>query len=105
MAGPIGNIAEASLAEIWNSEEMQRLRRLHAAGRAGEIDMCSRCCTTIPHPMLVAGSLILHGRTVRKWLPRMERLIYSAKLPKSLLTPPRRPSAEDEFIQIDSARK
>ena len=102
---PIGNVAGASLAAIWNAEEMQRLRRLHAAGRAGEIDMCSRCRTTIPHPMLVAGSLILHGRTVRKWLPRMERLIYSAKLPKSLLTPPRRPSTEDEFIQIDSARK
>jgi hypothetical protein len=45
---------------------MQRMRRLHVARRANEIDICSRCCTTIPHPLLVAGSLMLHGRTVRK---------------------------------------
>ncbi len=102
---PIGNLAAAPLEEIWNAEEMQRLRVLHAAGRAGEIDMCSRCRTTIPHPLLVAGSLILHGRTVRKWLPRIERLIYSAKLPKSLLTPPRKHTAEDEFVHIGPAHK
>ena len=58
-----------------------------------------------PHPLLVAGSLILHGRTVRKWLPRIERLIYSAKLPKSLLTPPRKHTAEDEFVHIGPAHK
>ena len=102
---PIGNVADAPLTTIWNSEEMQRLRRLHAVGRAGDIDMCSRCRTTIPHPLLVAGSLILHGRTVRKWLPRIERLIYSAKLPKKLLTPPNKHPAQDELVQIDSARK
>jgi len=57
--GPVGKIGEQPLADIWNSEAMQEMRRLHAAGRAGEIDVCSRCCTTIPHPALVAGSLIL----------------------------------------------
>jgi radical SAM protein with 4Fe4S-binding SPASM domain len=101
---PIGNVGSEPLAEIWNSEEMQRLRTLHVAGRADEIDMCSRCRTTIPHPLLVAGSLILHGRTVRKWLPRIERLIYSAKLPRRLLTPPKK-APQDELVQINSARK
>ena len=43
------------LRQIFNSDEMRRLRRLHAAGRAGEIDMCARCCTAVPHPLLVAG--------------------------------------------------
>ena len=38
------------------------------AKRAGEIDVCAKCCTTIPHPALVAGSLLLHGRTVRTLL-------------------------------------
>jgi Iron-sulfur cluster-binding domain len=66
---PVGNIGLQPLAEIWNSDEMQRMRQLHVAKRANEIDICSRCCTTIPHPLLVAGSLILHGRTVRKFLP------------------------------------
>ena len=84
---PLGNIGEAPLEEIWNSEAMQDMRRLHVAGRAGEIDICSRCCTTIPHPALVAGSLLFHGKTVRRLLPLIERLVYSSKLPKPLLTP------------------
>ena len=69
---------------------MREMRALHAAGRAGEIDICARCCTTIPHPALVAGSLLLHGRTVRRLLPMVERLTYLSKLPRRLLRPPRR---------------
>jgi len=84
---PVGSLEKQPLFEIWNSEEMQRMRRLHAGGRAGEIDICSRCCTTIPHPALVAGSLILHGRTVRRLLPAIERLTYLSKLPARLLRP------------------
>jgi radical SAM protein with 4Fe4S-binding SPASM domain len=91
---PLGNLERESLAAIWNSEEMQRMRRLHAAGRAGEVDICSRCCTTIPHPALVAGSLLLHGRTVRRLLPVVERLAYFSKLPGKWLRPPRRMPAK-----------
>jgi radical SAM protein with 4Fe4S-binding SPASM domain len=87
---PVGKIGGQPLADIWNSEAMQAMRRLHATGRAGEIDICSRCCTTIPHPALVAGSLVLHGRTVRRLLPVIERLTYLSKLPGRLLRPPRR---------------
>jgi radical SAM protein with 4Fe4S-binding SPASM domain len=102
---PIGNVGDAPLETIWNAGEMQRMRSLHAVGRAGEIEMCSRCRTTIPHPLLVAGSLLLHGRIVRQWLPRIERLVYSARLPKSLLTPPKKHAADNDLVQIDSARK
>jgi radical SAM protein with 4Fe4S-binding SPASM domain len=87
---PVGNIGERSLVSIWNSKPMQELRHLHATGRGGEVDMCSRCCTTIPHPALVTGSLILHGRTVRRLLPLVERLTYLSKLPRKLLQPARR---------------
>jgi radical SAM protein with 4Fe4S-binding SPASM domain len=87
---PAGNLVEQSLEQIWNSEALERMRRLHAAGRGGEVDVCSRCCTTIPHPALVAGSLILHGRIVRRLLPVVERLAYYSKLPARLLRPPKR---------------
>lgn len=87
---PLGNLEKQPLLAIWDSQEMQRMRRLHAAGRGGEIDMCSRCCTTIPHPALVAGSLVLHGKTVRRLLPMVERLTYLSKLPARLLRPPQR---------------
>jgi radical SAM protein with 4Fe4S-binding SPASM domain len=105
--GPIGNIGSQPLEEIWNGAPMRHLRRMHVAGRAGEIDMCARCCTTIPHPLLVAGSLLLHGRTVRHLLPWIERLTYLARLPKALLTPPKKhvPPPAEELVQIASAKR
>lgn len=84
---PAGNIGNEPLLKIFNSPEMQRMRALHATKRGGEIEMCAKCCTTIPHPLLAAGSLILHGKTVRKLLPFMERLQYITKIPFRLLTP------------------
>jgi radical SAM protein with 4Fe4S-binding SPASM domain len=92
---PVGDLRQESLPEIFNSDEMRRLRSLHAAGRAGEIDMCARCCTAIPHPLLVAGSLLLHGKWVRRALPVVERLVYGRRLPKRLLAAPR-----EELVQI-----
>jgi radical SAM protein with 4Fe4S-binding SPASM domain len=86
---PVGTLASQSIREIWNSSGMQRMRRLHAERRAGEIDVCSRCCTTIPHPLLVAGSLVFHGRTVRRAVPLIERLSYLSRLPLRLLKPAR----------------
>ena len=92
---PVGHLGEQLLEEIFNSDEMRRLRRLHANGRAGEIDMCARCCTAVPHPLLVAGSLVLHGKWVRRMVPVVERLVYGARLPKRLLAP-----AREELVQI-----
>ena len=89
-ADPIGRIGEQPLSEIWNSEAIREMRRLHASGRAGEHEICSRCVTTIPHPALVLGSLIFHGKHVRRLLPIVERLVYLSKLPKKFLSPPSR---------------
>jgi len=103
---PVGNIGESPLGEIWNSIEMQRMRRLHVDGRAAEIGICSRCCTVIPHKLLVAGSLVFHGATVRRLLPMVERLTYLARLPKRLLIPPQRisPAAKTNLVQIERQR-
>ena len=92
---PVGDLNENSLEEIFNSAGMQGLRELHAAGRAGEIDMCARCCIAVPHPVLVAGSLVLHGKWVRRLMPIVERMVYGSKLPKRLLAAPR-----EELVQI-----
>lgn len=101
----VGNIGRQALPEIWNSPAMRRMRRAHTSGRAGEIDVCARCCTTIPHPVLVAGSLILHGATVRRLLPVVERLVYFAKLPRRLLTPPKpKTEPKPDLVQIDTGK-
>ncbi|MDX1982627.1 MAG: radical SAM protein [Bryobacteraceae bacterium] len=100
-SAPVGNIGTGTLAEIFNSAEMRRMRSLHASRRGHEVEMCSRCCTTIPHPLLVAGSLLLHGETVRKLLPVVERLTYLSKLPGRLLSPPKAAASRDELVQIE----
>jgi radical SAM protein with 4Fe4S-binding SPASM domain len=100
---PVGNIARQPLEGIFNSPDMQRMRKLHVENRGGEIDMCARCCTTIPHPLLVAGSLLFHGETVRKLLPVVERMTYFSKLPRKLLSPPRRVERPAELVQIDKS--
>lgn len=82
---PVGTVGEQTLFQIWNSDGMEKLRELHVAGRAGEIPMCAKCCSAIPHPALVAGSLLLDGRTVRRAVPVVERLIRVAKLPRKWL--------------------
>src|SRR5580658_1488053 len=92
---PVGDLRTGSLPEIFNSDEMRRLRRLHAKGRGAEIDMCSRCSTPIPHPALAAASLLVHGKWVRRALPLVERLIRGRRLPERLLTP-----ARSELVQI-----
>jgi radical SAM protein with 4Fe4S-binding SPASM domain len=98
---PVGNIGVESLNGIWNGKSMREMREAHLSGRAGDISVCSRCCTTIPHPLLVAGSLIFHGRTVRRLLPLVERLVYLSKLPKTWLTPPKRLPEQSELVQIE----
>ena len=99
---PVGHIGEQSMDEIWNSAEMQRLRSLHATGRAGEIDMCARCCASIPHPALVVGSLMVNGRVVRRMVPMVERLARKwMQPPQSTRTNPIPPAAE-ELVQIQS---
>ena len=96
---PVGRVGEQSLGEIWNSSRMERMRRLHVEGRAGEIDICSRCSIPIPHPALVAGSLILNGATVRRLLPLVERLAYVGRLPKRFLRPPK-----GNLVQISATK-
>ena len=85
---PVGRIGRQPLAEIVNSEELRRMRRLHALKRSGDIDVCARCLITIPHPLLVVGSLLLHGRTVRRALPVIERL--ALRRPGRWLRPPQK---------------
>ncbi len=97
---PLGNAGTTPLRDLWNSAAMRRMRELHVAGRASEIDICSRCCTTIPHPLLVAGSLLCHGRTVRTLLPWIERVIYLSGLPGRLLNPPKPAPQVPELVQI-----
>jgi hypothetical protein len=99
-------VAVFALAWILNRDHFRRLVAELGNGPLDRnalapqgIDMCARCCTAIPHPLLVAGSLMLHGKWVRRAVPVIERLVYGRKLPKRLLAAPR-----EDLVQIPSKK-
>ena len=80
---------------------MRRMRRLHITGQSRRDRHLLRCLTTIPHPILVAGSLLLHG----KWVRRRSRGGKDELRPEAaekFLTPPRKDMAvgTTELVQI-----
>jgi radical SAM protein with 4Fe4S-binding SPASM domain len=40
---PLGNVADASIHEIWTGAEMQRRRRAHQEARFGDVPVCGGC--------------------------------------------------------------
>jgi MoaA/NifB/PqqE/SkfB family radical SAM enzyme len=41
--GPVGNVMEQSIQDIWKSPVYERFRALHATGRWGEMNLCKPC--------------------------------------------------------------
>ncbi|NIO81501.1 MAG: radical SAM protein [Candidatus Aminicenantes bacterium] len=70
----LGNAADASIAEIWNGDPMQKLREIHGSGKIAELKHCMEC--SIPQVGLVGlvGMLFLDDFVIKKLLPRIEQL-------------------------------
>jgi radical SAM protein with 4Fe4S-binding SPASM domain len=45
---PLGNINNESLSEIWNSERIINLRKMHLSGKRSDIDLCKSCTYSAP---------------------------------------------------------
>lgn len=71
---PAGNLKESSLAEIWNSEAVVRLREAHIRGRFFEYEACRNCPAARPRLPVTLGSFLINTHTVRKAIPFFERL-------------------------------
>jgi radical SAM protein with 4Fe4S-binding SPASM domain len=88
-APPLGNLRTASLGELWNSPEMQRLRTLHAERRHMEEPLCAGCHCLRPRLPLVLGGMAVPGTTLRRLIPvaegigrRLPRLVSERRTPK-----------------------
>ncbi len=71
---PLGNVLKQPLADIWNGPAMVEMRRLHAAGRYQEIELCRNCTIFQFKWPFVLGSLLFDDLTIRKVSPIVERL-------------------------------
>ncbi len=70
----VGHLAQQTLGEIWRSEKMQALRRLHVENRPGEHPQCAVCPAARPRLPFVVGAMALSGTTVRRLVPVAERV-------------------------------
>ena len=97
---PVGNIGTTAAEDLeFGRDAAHAPRCMRQAGQARSTS-ARAAAPRFRIRALVAGSLLLHGRTVRRLLPWMERLVYFSKLPRSLLTPPKKATTESELVQI-----
>jgi len=71
---PVGNLADNTLAELWDSPKMVGLRTMHSQGRPADDDCCATCPAARPRLPLVLGAMALSGTTVRRLVPLAERV-------------------------------
>jgi len=78
---PIGDLKKQTLEEIWNSEKMMRMRKLHIEGNGADIPCCNSCCVPKPRWPLNAAIFLLDDFRVRKSIPFFESLFIFNKIP------------------------
>ena len=71
---PVGNVKKNSLAQIWNSEEMVKIREAHISGDLTDYKACQNCPAARPKLPVTLGSFLINTHTVRKAIPFFERM-------------------------------
>lgn len=69
-----GNLAEQSVAELWNSPRLQGLRAVHLAGRGKEEPFCRNCNAFQPGKVPMALSVLVPSLTQKKHAGVVETL-------------------------------
>ena len=71
---PVGDLKKQSVMEVWNSNEMVKLRDAHLSGDLSAVSRLPKLPGSAPQPAAMYGSLMLDSLTVRKAVPAMEKL-------------------------------
>lgn len=57
----VGDLSNQSLADVWNGEQLRRIRELHLSGRASSVGPCTRCTYKSPENReYIGGWLMQH---------------------------------------------
>ncbi|MCP4154478.1 MAG: radical SAM protein [bacterium] len=80
---PIGNVNHNTIAEIWNSDKVKKMREIHARGDYHTLPLCKDC--TVPQVGLLSlvGTIFLDNLTIKKLLPRIEQLSILKNIKKT----------------------
>lgn len=80
-AGPVGNLTDSTLAQVWNNQPMQAMRAAHARGEAAVYPECSDCAYPQPRLPLIIAGFMLDPFVAGRLLPLAERLAFWHRLP------------------------
>lgn len=80
-APPIGNLKENSLAEIWNGERIQAMRRAHSTGHVSSLPECVDCAYPRPFLPLILAGFLVDPFTVGRLVPIAEKLAFWHSFP------------------------
>ena len=80
-AGPVGSLKGQSLAEIWNGEKMQAMRRSHIDGDISGFAECVDCAYLQPRLPLTVAGFLLDPFAAGKLMPLAEKLALWYRLP------------------------
>jgi MoaA/NifB/PqqE/SkfB family radical SAM enzyme len=76
----LGDAKEDSVRKIWNNGDYLAFRRKHLDGQRCAIPLCKSCSPANIHPALIAGSIFLGPRRLRKYLYLLEKLLIFNKI-------------------------
>lgn len=71
---PIGDLKQKTLAEVWNSPEMVKLRQAHISGKLDGYPDCQHCLAPKPRLLFILGTFVFDALRVRKLMPLFEKL-------------------------------
>lgn len=71
---PVGNIKRSTLAQIWNSEKIVRLREAHVQGNLKSYKACQNCPAARPRYWMTLASFLVNTRRVLRAIPFFERM-------------------------------
>jgi len=78
---PMGNVREHKISELWDSEAMQALRRAHLEGDLSAYPDCRNCHAPNPRYLVIGGSFLVNPESLRKLIPRVEKMALLHRLP------------------------
>ncbi len=71
----VGNAKDHNVKELWNSQKMQELRKMHVEGRADEIPACKNCNMYQPILPFAVASFLTDTMTKNKLIPVVETVV------------------------------
>jgi radical SAM protein with 4Fe4S-binding SPASM domain len=80
-ANPVGNLKDQSLAQIWNGERMQAMRRAHISGNLSEFPECNDCCYPKPRLPLILAGFLVSPFVAGNLIPLTEKLAFRCRIP------------------------